>query len=550
MANTTWSTTDKSSNCTLSGGNLGASCSTVGYVRTAASQESGKYYYEITIATVGGGSTGWGLSNGAVTTPNGSSPIGLAVVYNTGNIWVNNVNTGSSIGAVASAAVVGIAVDVTARLIWFRLAPSGNWNGSGTANPATGVGGISITSILPPLGRVLPVFAAGTIASCTANFGDSGFSGAVPSGFTSGFSIPTGPVITYFSGVARESLVLSDLYVRLGGIAREALVGGDRVESWIRTKSSLQGQLVVTGGVVTKAAGAGGGGAAGFFGPGEFGQAGVYDGTGGYGGAGDDYHTERQLTPGSTGNAGNEWDGTYGSGSGGSGGSWGGTGRGGNGGRGGLYGGGGGGGGSGLSGGGLGALGGEGVIYLQYDPGTGPIVILLTKDSPTTFTIPANWNTTNNTVLIVGAGGCGSNGGLTTGGGGGGGGSVVGAINTSLYTPGQVIPITVPSAAQVCSGIGGNTVFGGHSAPPGSNGNGTGGGTPPVPIPPEYGGIGGGSGGSIGGGTGGSGSGGAGGGVTTLLTVRAETRSQLASGMLALDAGVRQYAVSVQTWHW
>lgn len=349
-------------------------------------------------------------------------------------------------------------------------------------------------------------------------------------------------------GVAREALISSDGVVRLGGVAREALVSGLGLDSRIRAKSSLQAALSVTGGVPGIAGGAGGGGAAGLFGPGEFGQSGVYDGTGGYGGAGDNHLTPRQLTPESIGNLGTEWDGTSGSGSGGSGGNWGGSGFGGNGGVGGLYGGGGGGGGAGLSGGGQGALGGEGVIFLQYDPGTGPVVIVLTSASPTPFTFPLDWSTTSNTVLIVGAGGCGSDGNLTVGGDGGGGGSVVGAINTDLFSPGQVLAIDIPTAAEVCAGTAGNTVLGTYSAPPGVNGDGTGGGTPPVYIPPEDGGFG--SGGTGTGGGGGPGGGGPGGGVAELITGRIAAQSRLHGLTVAAATGPRQHAVSVQTWHW
>ncbi len=232
------------------------------------------------------------------------------------------------------------------------------------------------------------------------------------------------------------------------------------------------------------AAGGGGGGASGLFGVGEAGQDGQPDGTGGYGGAGDDNHTPRQTTSGTTGNAGTEFDGSlYGSGSGGSGGDWGRSGHGADGGTGGTYGGGGGGGGAGLAGGGQGALGGEGVIYLEYDPGTGPVIIILDKDSVSPFTIPLDWSITNNTILIVGAGGCGSDGSLYIGGNGGGGGSVVGAIDTNYFTPGQVVDFNVASAADVCAGLADSTDFGEYiSAGSGVNGDGTGGGIS-VPFP-------------------------------------------------------------------
>jgi hypothetical protein len=266
-------------------------------------------------------------------------------------------------------------------------------------------------------------------------------------------------------GTVREALISSPSVTRFSGVVREALISG-------------------VGGPNGAGAGGGGGGAAGLFGVGEIGQNGQPNGTGGYGGAADANGTPRQLVPSTTGNTGTEWDGTWGSGSGGSGGNWGSLGAGGDGGLGGSRGGGGGGGGGGLAGGGVGALGGEGLIYLRYQSAGGPVVIILTKDSTTPFTFPSDWSTINNTVLILAPGGCGTSGSTTQGGSGGGGGSVVGAVNTNVFGPNQTVSFRVPSAAEVCAGgiLGGNTRFGGYSAPPGINGNGTTGGTPSVPF--------------------------------------------------------------------
>jgi len=90
-------------------------------------------------------------------------------------------------GRLAAYAAVGGAVDLDNRKIWFRLAPSGNWNASGTANPATNTGGYTI-----PAGTMVPFVTFGGTAgtaghALTANFGASVFSGAVPAGFTSGW---------------------------------------------------------------------------------------------------------------------------------------------------------------------------------------------------------------------------------------------------------------------------------------------------------------------------------------------------------------------------
>lgn len=223
------------------------------------------------------------------------------------------------------------------------------------------------------------------------------------------------------------------------------------------------------------AAGGGGGGGAGLYGIGDSGENGHPDGVGGAGGAGDAFQTAEQPTPGATGTTGTEFNGIVGSGSGGAGGNWNGSGVGQAGGVGGLYGGGGGGGGGGTGGGGAGGLGGEGIIYIEYLGSSGTTYIVLDKDSPTTFTFPADWSFTNK-ILIVAPGGCGSRGSIIKGGAGGSGGSAIGVINARLYSAGESITIFMPTAEQVCAGLASQATFGQYGAGVGKNGDGTGGG--------------------------------------------------------------------------
>lgn len=72
--------------------------------------------------------------------------------------------------------------------MWFRLGAAGNWNNVSGRDPATGAGGIAINT----LGGAIPVYPAVLLSNnldqITANFGDSAFTGTVPSGFTSGFT--------------------------------------------------------------------------------------------------------------------------------------------------------------------------------------------------------------------------------------------------------------------------------------------------------------------------------------------------------------------------
>lgn len=187
MANTTWSASDKTGGVTLSGSNLIATSSASGNgVRAADKQTANKYYWE-TVLTTAGIAYGVGAANGTATLSSVyTTPTGAAVVYASGSIWINNTNTGTSLGSLAAGGVVVChALDVTGALYWARSGAAGNWNNSGTANPATGAGGLNVSSLGGS--GLYPLAAFGVAATLTARFGDSAFTGTVPSGFTSGW---------------------------------------------------------------------------------------------------------------------------------------------------------------------------------------------------------------------------------------------------------------------------------------------------------------------------------------------------------------------------
>jgi hypothetical protein len=191
MANTTWSTTDKV-NILLSGGNLTEGCAAAGNggVRSIASVTSGKYYFETTFGASGAvGSTMIGFANATANMANVvSTGANAAYIVGSGVIQVNAVGAGS-VGAFSNNGLACFALDMGGKLVWFRNGAAGNWNGSGTNNPATGVGGVSFSG-LPGGASTIFVFGAQTTTTAalnTANFGDSAFTGTVPSGFASGF---------------------------------------------------------------------------------------------------------------------------------------------------------------------------------------------------------------------------------------------------------------------------------------------------------------------------------------------------------------------------
>lgn len=189
---TTWNPSDISAFVTLSNANLtfNGSNSGSGGCRAAIPVTTGnKAYWEYTLNTISSGVVGIATPTAFLTVFSNSTA--AAIVQSVGSIFINNTSSGSSLGSLPNGSIVGVAVDLSANLIWFRKAPSGNWNGSGTANPATGTGGISLS---PLTGSLFPIvsMSAGT-EQVTANFGASAFNGTVPSGFTSGVTLPVYP---------------------------------------------------------------------------------------------------------------------------------------------------------------------------------------------------------------------------------------------------------------------------------------------------------------------------------------------------------------------
>ena len=183
---TTWNPADLQA-ITLSGGNLIASSTNNGGARSVygAPAASGKWYFEITCTTQQQFIDACGLANSTQSLYDGGAYNHAVVVQaGAGNIYVNAAGVGSIGAGYSSGAVLGFAFDLTANLIWVRRSPSGNWNGSGTANPATAAGGLSISAVTPPLYAYIQ---CGSVSEVwTLNAGASAFSGAVPAGFSSG----------------------------------------------------------------------------------------------------------------------------------------------------------------------------------------------------------------------------------------------------------------------------------------------------------------------------------------------------------------------------
>src|SRR5678815_5110687 len=121
---------------------------TNGAVRSTTGKRSGKIYFEM----AGNGGAGNNAARGITTLAAalgsiGPSAIGALVYTNTGNIWINGVNTGISLGSVSLGTICS-ALDLVSAQIWFRI-NSNDWNSSPTANPAANTGGLNIAALFP-----------------------------------------------------------------------------------------------------------------------------------------------------------------------------------------------------------------------------------------------------------------------------------------------------------------------------------------------------------------------------------------------------------------
>ena len=121
MANTTFNPADKSSQLTLSAGNLTAAANianTSGGVRTIAHLAGVKLYFEITLTSLGGGIVFPGIASSAASVSSAPNGAGTAVVNSSsGAIVINNVASGISLAAVSAGQIICAAVDLVGQLI-------------------------------------------------------------------------------------------------------------------------------------------------------------------------------------------------------------------------------------------------------------------------------------------------------------------------------------------------------------------------------------------------------------------------------------------------
>lgn len=160
---------DKAAGITLSGGNLvmaGCGCAGAEMVRGTSGKSSGKWYFEVTVTSLGSAQIGIALNTETVNGPVGGGAGGYS--YLDGGDKYNN-NTSAFYGAgYANTNVISVVVDMDAGTLVF-------WkNGASQGTAYTGLSG----TFFPALGSN---WSASTL---TVNFGASAFSYTPPAGHT------------------------------------------------------------------------------------------------------------------------------------------------------------------------------------------------------------------------------------------------------------------------------------------------------------------------------------------------------------------------------
>ena len=185
LAQSTWNPSDKTSNVTLSNGNLTATSVVVSAqqaVRGTLSNSSGKYYFEVTDTTdtVSYSFIGVANSNSSLSldTAGVSDSNGAGYWAHDGTLYADTNSTRISGSTYATGDVISIAVDVTNHLIYW--AKNGTWQNS--ANPGLGTGGADYITTLPVFPYYMLFVPNSTVV--TLNTGATAFAYSIPSGFS------------------------------------------------------------------------------------------------------------------------------------------------------------------------------------------------------------------------------------------------------------------------------------------------------------------------------------------------------------------------------
>jgi len=183
----TWTAnpSDKDAAISLSGGNLIVTSSGFDvYVRGTESASSGKYYWEIEITNDASSfAFGLGLANGsaALNSWPGSVANNAVITFSHNPQWDMSGGSSGAASGFTEPNVVGIAVDITAELIWITTNGT-TWYGSNSSgNPATGANGFNWAAL--NAGPYYPLIGCGTGDIATIKPSSASWSRSPPSGF-------------------------------------------------------------------------------------------------------------------------------------------------------------------------------------------------------------------------------------------------------------------------------------------------------------------------------------------------------------------------------
>lgn len=271
---TTWDPTTITPFMVLSNGNLTASNTFGGQDQWAFSNGTGtKIYFEEVVNVMVGPAANNGIGIGisdTTTVPQffvGSTSHG-AGYFPDGEFWTNNTNP-ISLASFGAGDNIGVAVDITNHKIWFRK-NGGLWNNDILANqnPATGTGGLSITTVGSPVFAVIDLRTdAGNKA--TAQFASGSWTYAAPAGFSaiagqlftptvskmtcdvSGNLTDTGLAISFPSGFPSSLAISPDgsmLLVADSGYASQQVKAFNTSDGSVKTAWGNSGTLGQAGG--------------------------------------------------------------------------------------------------------------------------------------------------------------------------------------------------------------------------------------------------------------------------------------------------------------
>lgn len=222
-------------------------------IRAADGRSSGKYYWEYTADVLtNAGAPSWGYvgirAAGSILL---HDTMLAAISWYTGppihnTVWVGSAFTDVVIGTVANGQQFGVAVNFDAKLFWAR-SDNGQWNGSPTADPASGTGGISFATLNP--GPYYPSFDGDQPGQqVTANFGQNAFNYAVPSGFVAGFPAlgpPTGESSFWDRASAQHVTIEPSPRLTITGNNSSRPGGARAINGYKTGKYSIQATYVV-----------------------------------------------------------------------------------------------------------------------------------------------------------------------------------------------------------------------------------------------------------------------------------------------------------------